>query len=146
MKSKKITTLSFEAIDTTHYEFSCKLNIKYSDIYKKSGKQSDYSKLKVCKNSAGIYFFADENNTIIYIGESHDRCLYKRITQHFSEDHGGLRYKLKQVNRGDLISELEGSTLYVFEYPNATKKEILYAESYFIGLYKPKINFIMSFT
>lgn len=123
MKSKNITTLSFEAIDTTHYAFSCKFNIKYSDIYKKLGKQSDFSKLKVCKNGASIYFFADENNTIIYIGESYDRCLYKRITQHFSECQGGLRYKLRQVNRRDLISELERSTLYVFEYPDATKNK-----------------------
>lgn len=137
-------TLSFESVDTNSYIIQCKLNIKYSEIYKKGRKRNDYYKLEVCKKSAGIYFFVDPNNTVIYVGESHDRCLYARVKQHFSEDHGGLRYKLKKVKRFDLITKLENATLYIYPFPNASKSEILYAESYFIGIYKPEINFVTS--
>ena len=138
------TTLSFESVDTNAYTIQCELKIKYAEIYKKGRSRNDYNKLNVCNRSAGIYFFVDPNNTVIYVGESHDRCLYARVTQHFNEDHGGLRYKLKKANRLDLISKLEDATLYVYPLPNADKSEILYAESYFIGIYKPEFNFVIS--
>ena len=78
----------------------------------------------------------------IYVVESHDRTLFDRVTQHFSEDNGGLRYKLRQANRIDLIPELENSVLYIFDVPSEDRHEILYAESYFIGIYRPKLNFV----
>lgn len=142
MKCKKETTYSFTSFDTNAYIYDCKLKIPYAKIYKNAKTRSDYSDLFDCKNYPGIYFFADQNHNVIYVGESHGRSLFDRVTQHFSEDSGGLRHKLKQANRTDLIPELEKSVLYIFEVPMADRRDILYAESYFIGIYRPKLNFL----
>ena len=110
---------------------------KYNDCYNKNCR-NNYSIIKDNANEKGLYAFINENNTIIYIGAAYDRELYKRITQHFrAKDTGGLRMKLSDI----YIRELENSSLYICKI-NESKRDILFKESFLIGLYRPKFNFI----
>jgi hypothetical protein len=70
-----------------------------------------------CK--AGVYFFWDENDRIIYVGKS--KNLNKRLTKNH-----------EKIKEDDMIR-----VSYLF-FP---EKDISYVESYYIGMYKPARNF-----
>lgn len=117
-------------------------SVFYSEIYhKKANNKNDYSLIENDACLPGIYFFV-ESEQVIYVGEAHDRCLLERVKQHFKDgDTGGLRRKLTDAGEVSLLSRLEKSELFLFPMQEATKREILFAEKYLIGLYRPIINY-----
>ena len=119
-------------------QIECALGIDYMDIYQKSpNKTNDLSHLKPFSSMHGVYFFADHTGKVLYVGEAHEQSLKDRISQHFQEGTGGLRYKLR--NDSSKLKELERSVLYVFpvDKPSDSIKDI---EAALIRLYQPQFN------
>lgn len=111
---------------------------KYSDCYNRS-KRNNYSIINKKAIQKGLYAFIDNTGIILYIGVAYDRILSKRIVQHFRNDSGGLRSKLKDKQ----IKKLESSYLYICKIDDIQQK-LCFEEAYIIGLYRPKFNYIGS--
>ena len=114
------------------------LGIDYMDIYQKApNKTNDLSYLNPFSSLHGIYFFVEHNGNVIYVGEAHEQSLKDRISQHFQEGTGSLRYKLKHSL--SKLRKLEHSVLYVFpiDKPSDIIKDI---EAALIKLYQPQFN------
>ncbi|MEF9951371.1 MAG: hypothetical protein RR840_03915 [Clostridium sp.] len=114
---------------------------------------NNYEKLLNGREKQGLYIFYLKDE-ILYVGENHmvneKWDLSERLKQHFKiGDKGGLLYKFSNGNkeialrlRNSLIANDVKLTYFTFN-DRKTKQEILFFESYLIGVLKPKYNFII---
>ena len=117
--------------------------VNYSDMFRtktyRNGVRynSFCSSLSSVKDCSGVYIIVQSNDKAFYVGEAHNRPLYYRIQQHFSDKkNGGIRFNLSKNER----IELDNSVIFAYECicnNNEThiigKTEILCAESFFIN-------------
>ena len=122
--------------------------IRYVDVYFRT--KNKYKVFDGVKNKAGIYFFVNRGK-VIYIGQSSLRTnkssnwsMFDRLKQHFRErDRGSILNKISNCN----LIKNERTYLvvvHIFNVDNGTKNRrvIMFLESYLIGKYRPKYNFV----
>lgn len=86
----------------------------------------------------GIYIFYDpKNGKIKYIGEAASEPFSKRLTQHFNESNGGLRFK--KADKIDVIEACDVLILYG-KHDNNKYRDIHFDEDLLIGLFRPFLN------
>lgn len=57
--------------------------VKFFDIITKDGSKNSYKSFKDAEDKAGVYFiYETESKKIVYVGESSNWCLKKRMAQH----------------------------------------------------------------
>lgn len=116
-------------------------------VYKeciRKGACNTYKKIheKVKNNQNGIYMFLDKSGEVLYVGASYSSRLLIRLKQHFRKnDSAGLRFKLNKRNSNE-YKKLKNSFLYVAILDEEDKHDICIAESYLIGEYSAKWNFV----
>ena len=116
----------------------CQLGISYMHIFQKTQNQkNNLSYLNPFASVCGIYYFVNYHGDVLYIGEAHIQSLKDRISQHFQEGTGGLRYKLR--NSPSKLRELEDSMLFVFPIEKSPE-EIKDIEAALVKLYQPPFN------
>ena len=99
--------------------------------------RNDYSIINKKASGRGLYAFVKQD-VILYIGVAVERDMSARIKQHLRKnDSGGLSQKLNKKQ----FAEVEESDIYVCKL-SMEKQDLLFAESFLIGTYKPKFNYL----
>lgn len=132
-----INLLSF----SEYVKFESKLGIEYKKMFRvRNDGRNDFEPLRIFENAMGIYYFVTCDGVVLYVGESHKQGLYERIAQHFLDtDTGGLRNKIIENDRQDLLAQLEDSILYVFPL-TINSDDVQKLEKILIDLYDPVMN------
>lgn len=57
--------------------------VRFKEMISKTGRKNSYKSIKDAENKAGVYFiYNTENKKVVYVGESTNWCLKKRMSQH----------------------------------------------------------------